>query len=79
MYSPPSECAACRLTKMRFERLGISYEVAEADSETVSALKNEGFTSFPVVKVDCGDGSTWSWSGYRHDDISKLAQLFMAG
>lgn len=60
---------------MGFDKLGISYQIVEADEATVSKLRREGFSSFPVVKVECGDDATWSWSGYRHDDIRKLAQL----
>lgn len=76
MYTPLSDCVACRTTKMGFDRLGIDYDVVEADAATVEVLKQEGFTGFPVVKVDCGDQASWSWSGYRHDDIKRLAQLF---
>ena len=76
MYTPASECPACRTTKIRFDKLGIKYEVVEADDETVNFLQSQGFTGFPVVKVDCGDGAAWSWSGYRHDDIKRLARLF---
>lgn len=76
VYQPTSDCVACRTTKMQFDRLGIQYDVVEADEEIVNSLKSEGFTGFPVVKVDCGGGAGWSWSGYRHDDIKRLAQLF---
>lgn len=78
MFTPPTDCVACRTTKRRFDTLGISYEVVEADDGLLEVLRREGFQSFPVVKVDCGDGASWSWDGYRHDDISRLARL-MAG
>lgn len=62
---------------MGFDKAGIRYEVVEADEVTAEKLREEGFGSFPVVKVDLGGGdATWSWSGYRHDDIRKLAQLY---
>jgi len=61
---------------MQFDKLGIQYDVVEADDEIVNSLRNQGFAGFPVVKVDCGAGATWEWSGYRHDDIKRLAQLF---
>lgn len=76
IFTPPDDCVACRTTKLRFERLGIPYQEVTADAQKVEELKAEGHTGFPVVTVDCGDGATWSWSGYRHDDIKKLAQLF---
>lgn len=74
-----SECVACRTTKLGFDKLGINYDVIEADQEQVAELRREGFQSFPVVRVDCGDDSSWSWSGYRHEDIKRLAQLFVSG
>jgi hypothetical protein len=61
---------------MQFDKLGIQYDVVEADEDIVKYLRRDGFTGFPVVKVDCGGGAGWSWSGYRHDDIKRLAQLF---
>ena len=76
IYQPTSECVACRTTKLQFDRLGILYDVVDADEGIVNSLRSQGFTGFPVVKVDCGDGATWQWSGYRHTDIQKLAQLF---
>lgn len=79
MFTPMEECVACRTTKIRFDKLGISYEVVESDDSTVDELRREGFCQFPVVKIDCGDGAGWSWSGYRHDDINRLAQLFLGG
>lgn len=56
--------------------MGISYEVVVAEGEVAEGLRREGYGSFPVVKVDCGDGSGWSWAGYRDDHIKRLAQLF---
>lgn len=79
IFAPPYECVACRSTKMRFDRLGIMYDVIEADETTMQSLRGEGFAEFPVVRVDCGDEATYSWSGYRHDRINELAQLFVAG
>lgn len=76
MYTPASDCPACRTTKIRFDRLGIEYDVVEADDEIINLLRSQGFSGFPVVKVDCGDGAGWCWSGYRHDDIKRLALLF---
>jgi len=76
VYQPASDCVACRTTKMQFDRLGIQYDVVEADEGIVDSLRSEGFTAFPVVKVDCGDEAGWSWSGYRDGDIKRLARLF---
>lgn len=74
-----ANCGACSLTKKRFDRLGISYQTVNAGDAEIRELKQQGFVSFPVVTVDCGDGSSWSWSGFRPDDIARLATLFQAG
>lgn len=76
IYAPPDGCSACRATKVNFDKLGIIYDVIETDDGTLADLRREGFSAFPVVKVDCGDGAAWSWSGFRFDDIKRLAQLF---
>lgn len=72
VFVPPTNCAACKATKLRMDRFGIEYEVVVVDDS--AGLKAEGFSEFPVVKVDCGDGASWSWSGYRDVEISELAQ-----
>lgn len=75
MFTPPDDCSACRATKVSFRKLGIDYQIVEADDATVEKLREEGHTAFPVVKVDLGDEASWSWSGYRFDDIKRLAQI----
>ena len=60
---------------MGFDKIGIDYQVVEADEATAKELRREGFGEFPVVKVELGGEASWSWSGYRHDDIKRLAQL----
>lgn len=79
MFTPPYECVSCKTTKMRFDKLEIPYTVVEADDEIVKQLRSDGFAQFPVVRVDCGDDSSWSWSGFRYNDICRLAQLFVGG
>lgn len=76
MFVPPYDCSACRTTKIGFGRLKVPFEVVVADGEVVQGLRSEGFSEFPVVKVDCGGGASWSWSGYRHDEIKRVADLF---
>lgn len=75
LFAPPEGCSACRATKVGFDKAGIEYRVVEAGEAIQEELRREGFTAFPVVKVDCGDGASWSWSGYRHEDIRRLADL----
>ena len=74
VFTPPEGCSACRATKVGLDKAGIEYRVVEADEATQEGLRGEGFNAFPVVKVDFGEAS-WSWSGYRHDDIKRLAGL----
>jgi glutaredoxin len=75
MFTPPDDCSACRATKVGFNKVGVEYTVVEVDDEAADQLRREGHSAFPVVKVDCGDDASWSWSGYRFDDIKRLAQL----
>jgi glutaredoxin len=75
MFTPPDDCSACRATKVGFDKMGIEYKVVEADDKTAEELRREGHSAFPVVRVDCGDDASWTWSGYRFDDIKRLAQL----
>lgn len=75
VFSPPRECVACRQTVRAFDRAGVGYEVVVCDEALIDSLRRDGFTEFPVVKVDCGAGASWSWSGFRIDEIKRLAQL----
>lgn len=75
VYTPVEDCVACRQTKRRLDRLGISFSEIVADDERAEALRRDGFRAWPVVMVSMG-GASWSWSGYRHDDITRLAHLF---
>lgn len=63
-------CNPCRMTKIAFEKYGISYEdvnIADND-EAFQVVKDLGYQQVPVVLV--GDDS---WSGYRIDRIKELA------
>lgn len=53
----------------------IEFHAKLATPELIDQFQAEGHTAFPVVIVDCGDGATWSWSGFRFDDITKLAEM----
>ncbi|WP_267888809.1 glutaredoxin domain-containing protein [Mycobacteroides chelonae] len=76
VYSPVSECYKCNLTKKRLEKEGVPFSEVVVDDELAAVLRGEGFSSFPVVKVDLGDGATWSWCDFRFDDIQRLKVLF---
>lgn len=53
---------------------GIDFIAKHATPEQIEQFQAEGHNAFPVVVVDCGDGATWSWSGFRFDNITKLAE-----
>jgi len=78
LYQPDAYCNQCDATKRRFRKPGrgfppIEYETVTVTPELAEQLKSEGHTSFPVVKATVG-GETYTWSGYRHDEITKLAE-----
>lgn len=66
---------ACKMTKKQFDKNDIEYESVVATREQIDEFKSAGLLSFPVVVVDCGDGATWSWSGFRFDDVKRLVEL----
>lgn len=75
VVSPETDCNACRQTKRRFDGLNIPYESVTADDQMIAELQSEGYTAFPVVRVNHGQDDGWSFSGYRHDDIKRLSTL----
>jgi predicted RNase H-related nuclease YkuK (DUF458 family) len=62
-------------TKLALKKQGTSFEAVVATDEQVEKFKADGHVAFPVVVVNFGDGATWTWSGYRHDDIKRLKEL----
>lgn len=82
MYSlPGSVCPSCRFTKRKFDQLGIPYEEvrADLDGEALAFIKGEilddprARLTMPVVRVDMGDGATWTWQGLQPSQIELLA------
>lgn len=74
VYSLPN-CVSCDQTKRQFAARGIDFVDEPLTGDLLERFRSEGHLSAPVVVVDCGDDASWSWSGYRHDDIRKLAGL----
>jgi hypothetical protein len=62
-------------TKLALKGAGIPFDAVTASDEQVELFKADGLAAYPVVIVDLGDGATWTWSGYRHDEIKRLKEL----
>jgi glutaredoxin-like protein NrdH len=73
VYSRP-DCQPCRLTKMRFDKLGIPFTEVDLDDTALAYTRSLGYTSAPVIEVDYGEGVTTSWAGLRPDYIAALAE-----
>jgi len=65
------KCQPCRLTKKKFDQLGIPYEELYVD-EHRDYLLSLGYAAAPVVEVDLGDGATAHWANYRPAFIEQL-------
>ena len=75
LYHPAGPCPKCAATKLYFQREGVDFTPILVDEEVIQRLKDEGHQSFPVVVVTHDDGSTWTWSDFRHDEIKRLAKV----
>jgi glutaredoxin len=75
VYSPSEPCNQCSSTKLRLKQKHIPFESVTADQDAINRFRDEGHSSFPVVVVDFSDEATWSWSGFRFDHITRLADL----
>lgn len=71
IYTKP-RCQPCRLTKMKFDQLGIPYRELALDDSTLDHVRSLGYAAAPVVEADYGEGVTTSWSGYRPSQIEQL-------
>ena len=65
------KCQPCKLTKMKFDDLGIPYEEVSA-LEHSDYLQSLGYSAVPVIEVDMGEGATAHWANYRPAFIEQL-------
>ena len=77
VYSPPGPCPKCMATKIHLKKNGIAFTEQKMTDEDIEKFKADGHTSSPVVIVDLGDGATWTFSDYRHDDLNRLRDLHL--
>ncbi|WP_290368037.1 glutaredoxin family protein [Occultella kanbiaonis] len=72
VYSTP-ECMQCKMTYRALDKAGITYrivDVAEDDAAREFVTDELGYSQAPVVVIDDQD----HWSGFRPDQISRIAQ-----
>ena len=66
------DCQPCRLTKRKLAKVGLPYEEIPLDASNLKYVQDLGYQTAPVVEVDCGDGATVHWSGFRPGMIDAL-------
>ncbi|GAA2525049.1 glutaredoxin-like protein NrdH [Rarobacter incanus] len=74
VYSKPS-CVQCDATYRALDKRGIEYSVVDIsqDVEALDMVRSLGYLQAPVVIA----GET-HWSGFRPDQIGKLAEAIAA-
>lgn len=70
VYTKPA-CQPCRATKKRMEKLGVPFDELDI-RDHLDYVRSLGYQEAPVVEVDCGDGATAHWSGFRPDHIDAV-------
>lgn len=70
VYTLPN-CVQCNATVRHLNRLGLEYVLKDAQ-EALTALREAGHTSAPVVYPEGLSGP--SWAGYNPDKINALAR-----
>lgn len=65
-------CQPCKLTKKKFDQLGIAYEEVGVDDTNIDYIRSLGYSQAPVIEADLGDGATVHWSGFRPTCIQQL-------
>ncbi|MGM9892007.1 glutaredoxin family protein [Limosilactobacillus sp.] len=67
-------CPGCRMTEQLMTQEGIDYQEVDVtnDHQALTALRELGYASLPVVVVD-DHGTVTGWTGFRPDKIKQLA------
>jgi hypothetical protein len=64
----------CQATKAFLRGRKIEFTPVTATDEDMDRFRADGHSSFPVVVVQFPDGSTDTWSGFRHTKLSELTK-----
>lgn len=75
VYSKPA-CVQCDATYRALDKKGIEYSIIDIsqDAEALELVRGFGYLQAPVVVVRDQDGEVIEhWSGFRPDNITKLA------
>lgn len=68
-------CMPCRATARALDRRGVLFTPVDItrDAEAAKAIRDSGWASTPVVRVEQGGRVVAEWSGLRVDAIDTLA------
>ncbi len=79
-------CMACRQTKKLLDRYGIPFNeinVEELSDQQLEDMRERGFGRLPVTSYAYSEssdgffkGTSGGWSGFRPDELKKLAALY---
>ena len=72
VYTKPN-CMACAMTRKYLQENNVPFESIDVtqNEEALHAVKQAGYTGMPVVTI--GYGFDFSWSGFRPDELERIA------
>ena len=76
IYTTGPGCIQCKLTRDRFDDVGIVYEevnIREVAAARDYVVEELGYMQAPVVVVEDGTGQD-HWSGFLPDQINRIAK-----
>lgn len=77
VYSTGPSCIRCTMTKRVLDQKGIEFaevNIRDNDAAREYVVEELGYTEAPVVVVEDGTGQD-HWSGFRPDQIERVASL----
>lgn len=77
LYTTGPGCQQCVITERALRKAGVAIlavvDVRESDAAGLYVREELGYTAAPVVVVEDGTGED-HWSGFRPDQIARVAQ-----